>query len=130
MRLVFTPQFTPSRRPKHNTTPTAAAALAEEGRQWLKQAQAWVLHVESQAAALAAAAGAAGEGAAAAWSFLLPEAARCLARVARQMAAGGASPGEALAYGAVPPRAGAGGRRLAPVAAMPYYGHWARAVAI
>lgn len=84
-----------------------------------------MLHVQAQAASLAAAEG--GPGVEGAWAFLVLEAGRCLARAARSMAAGG---GEGLSYGAVPPRAGAGGRRLVAAACLPYASHWAKAVAI
>jgi hypothetical protein len=98
--------------------------LAEEARQWLKEAQAYILRVQAQAGALA---GADGSGVAEAWSFLAGEAARCLARVSRQMEAGG---GEAVTYGNLPLRAGSSARRLVPVACMPYSAYWAKAVAI
>ncbi|GBF99844.1 hypothetical protein Rsub_12544 [Raphidocelis subcapitata] len=103
----------------------AAAALAEEARQWLRDAQTYVLHVQAQAAALAAADGA--NGVDGAWAYLLGDAGRSLGRVARQMAAGGA---EGLSYGAVPLRAGTGGRRLVVGACLPYAAFWAKAVAI
>ena len=98
--------------------------LGEEARQWLKEAQGYVLHVQSQAGTLAVADG---SGVRDAWAYLLMESARCLGRISRQMAAGG---GEGVTYGSVPPRAGAPGRRLVPVACLPYAGYWAKAVAI
>ncbi|KAI8465723.1 MAG: P-loop containing nucleoside triphosphate hydrolase protein [Monoraphidium minutum] len=98
--------------------------LVEEARQWLKDAQAYVLHVQAQASALA---GADGSGVADAWAYLLAESGRCLGRVSRQMDAGG---GGGVTYGSVPQRAGSNGRRLVPVACLPYAGYWAKAVAI
>jgi hypothetical protein len=115
------PQPTPA-RPARRRPAGAAAALAEEGRQWLKDAQAYVLHVQAQAGALAAARG---SGVGDAWAFLVQDAARALARVGRQMAAGGKE-GAAVSYGAVPPR----GRRLITGAVQPYAAYWAKAVAI
>lgn len=85
-----------------------------------------MLHVQSQAASLAAADD---SGARDAWAFLAMGSARCLARISRQMAAGGGG-GEGVTYGSVPPRAGAAGRRLVRGACMPYAGYWAKAVAI
>jgi hypothetical protein len=98
--------------------------LVEEARQWLKEAQSYVLHVQSQASNLA---GAGGSGVQDAWAFLRSDVGRCLGRISRQMEAGG---GEGVTYGSVPPRAGRGGRRLVPTACLPYTGYWAKAVAI
>jgi hypothetical protein len=103
----------------------AAAALVDEARQWLRDAQTYVLHVQAQAAALAAADGA--DGVDGAMAYLLGDAGRSLGRVARQMAAGGV---EGLSYGSVPLRAGTGGRRLIVGSCLPYAAFWAKAVAI
>lgn len=100
------------------------ALLVEEGRQWLKDAQAYILHVQSQASSLVAADG---SGVDDAWAYLLLESARCLDRIARHMSAGS---GEGLSYGSVPLHGSAGGRRLISGACLPYAGFWAKAVAI